>query len=283
LEENPHIILQEIRRREQDLAEREEELESQQEELTAAVEQLIQKNTALEQALTELKERNYELDQLLYRSSHDLRSPVVSILGIIHLMEAPGQLPQELVPHIRKQAEQMMRLVTSLTLLAEVGAREPNWETTKLADIIEACCHQVAMEGLTNKVPRVIWREAAQKAVFPSDPYLLKRVLEPLVENAIVFGEQNNPPIVDFQVEKAKERLKISITNTGEPISEEVGPNIFEMFYRGSEKSIGHGLGLYIANKATQRLKGEIHWTSKNGSTTFWVVLPLYPYSDLNK
>ena len=73
--------------RETDLADRKEEIEAQQEEITAAVEEVQAKNKVLVATLDQLQERNQELDEILYRFSHDLRSPVASILGILSLFK----------------------------------------------------------------------------------------------------------------------------------------------------------------------------------------------------
>ena len=67
--------------RESELADKFEELEAQKEELTAAVEELMHTNK-------ELTERNLELDAILYRSSHDLKSPLTSVFGILHLLKS---------------------------------------------------------------------------------------------------------------------------------------------------------------------------------------------------
>src|SRR5688572_16348727 len=107
--------------RESDLADRMEEIEAQKEELTAAVEELSRQNIKLEYALDELRERNRELDQILYRASHDLRSPITSIVGILNVLEYEPltDLQVECFAHIRDRSLQMDELLGSLSILAK--------------------------------------------------------------------------------------------------------------------------------------------------------------------
>jgi signal transduction histidine kinase len=81
--------------RERDLAEKQEELQAQKEELTAAIEELVNKNNSLTDTLIQLQKRNKELDLLLYRASHDLKTPVSSIQGLVNLMESEPITPEQ--------------------------------------------------------------------------------------------------------------------------------------------------------------------------------------------
>lgn len=80
-----------LQERERDLADKTEELLAQKDMLTAAIEEVMLKNDSLNKTLMTLRDRNFEMDQILYRTSHDLRSPLSSIRGILELAKAEPQ------------------------------------------------------------------------------------------------------------------------------------------------------------------------------------------------
>jgi signal transduction histidine kinase len=272
-DKSPHRILEEIWKREQELAEREEELSSQHEELTAAVEQLIQKNDALECALKELKERNFELDQLLYRASHDLRSPIVSIMGLLPLIEHDPSKVMDYAPHMHTQADTMMRLVASLTRLADVGSRQPSPEQIYLSSLFNQCVDELSLE-VRPLLP-------GDETFVVTDPEFLKHIVHPIVENAYRYGNPGQLPHIRWFEDPRKDQITIEITSEGEAMRTEITEKAFDMFFRGSERSTGQGLGLYIARKAAQKLSGTLNIIATNKSTTLQVVLPKFPYSKM--
>jgi signal transduction histidine kinase len=70
--------------------------------------------------------------------------------------------------------------------------------------------------------------------------------------------------------------MVIEVEDNGEGIREEAKANVFEMFFRGSERSTGNGLGLYITKKAVDKLNGKISFErlSDSGGTRFKIVIP---------
>jgi light-regulated signal transduction histidine kinase (bacteriophytochrome) len=118
--------LEEWNEREYELAERQEELESQKEELNAAIEELVSKNEYLTSTLDELSQRKAELDQLIYRMSHDLRTPVTSILGVCQVMKMEG-LPAAFffhLDHIQKKGYELDCLLKSLTSFSQAALED---------------------------------------------------------------------------------------------------------------------------------------------------------------
>lgn len=81
-------LLRQLAEREMEVKEKQEELDAQRGMLSAALNEAVKYNDSLTQTLEELRVRNSELERLLYHSSHSLRSPVTSMLGILNLMEA---------------------------------------------------------------------------------------------------------------------------------------------------------------------------------------------------
>ena len=73
--------------------------------------------------------------------------------------------------------------------------------------------------------------------------------------------------------------LLIQVHDDGEGVDPAIAHKIFDMFFRGSDKSHGIGLGLYIVKKAIDRLNGTINWGCTEGKSIFRIGLPLVPFS----
>jgi signal transduction histidine kinase len=255
--------------RESELADQFEELESQKEELTAAVEEVIRKNN-------ELTERNQELDQILYRASHDLRSPITSMLGILNLIksESVSEGLVEYCFHMKQMIMQMEGVVNTLTLLGRSTQEEIKITPIDLHSLIEEEINHLS------SLPNFKWidfrKSIVSKNGIQTDEQLLRIVIRSLLANAITFRLAGQGWI-DISVVVEDDLLHLHVKDNGEGIDTSIAPKIFDMFYRGSEKSIGQGMGLFLVKKIVNRLNGEIKWESTPGITQFRISIPVSP------
>ncbi|TAE48787.1 MAG: ATP-binding protein, partial [Cytophagales bacterium] len=112
---------------------------------------------------------------------------------------------------------------------------------------------------------------------FESDYEILEIVIQNLIENAINFRTQDpeKAPHISLKVKEHFDWLYIMIRDNGTGISIEHLPQIYDMFFRGSELSKGNGLGLYVVKSALDRLKIEVEVTSlENSYTDFHIKIP---------
>jgi len=259
--------------RESDLADRMEEIEAQKEELTAAVEELAEQNKALQSALQELKERNQELDQLLYRTSHDLRSPVTSITGIVNLLEHEiGDSHRQYLQHIYHQTTQMDGLLKSLASLSRTILNEIRFSKFNLDACIRQCIND--LRYMANFSSVVIRTETSGLPEVVTDNLLFSIAIKNLLANAITFQSDAGEGLVIIRSKATESSIVVEIVDNGEGISDTIRDKVFDMFYRGSSRSSGSGLGLYIVKKIVNQLKGHVGFTSEQGMTTFEVVVP---------
>ncbi|WP_228450877.1 sensor histidine kinase [Chryseolinea soli] len=108
-----------------------------------------------------------------------------------------------------------------------------------------------------------------------SDPVLLNNIVLNLMENSIVFRGEIDP-FVKSVFYLNDQHLVIKTIDNGIGIPPSVKDRIFEMFYRGSQKSVGNGLGLFMVKKALEILQGSIAIESQpNDLTTVTVTIPL--------
>jgi signal transduction histidine kinase len=268
--------------RESDLADRMEELEAQKEELTAAVEELESKNKMLESALEKLKERNQELDQILYRASHDLRSPITSIVGILNLLEHEplSVIQKKCFEHIRDKSSQMDELLKSLSTLAKTISNDIHFSKVSLDLAIRNCLND--LRYFPDFSSAVIRSETEGLHEVNTDRLLVCIIIKNLVTNSLTFRDPSKDGMILIRSTGFDSYFEIEITDDGEGIADSIKDKIFDMFYRGSERSTGSGLGLYIVRKIVDQLKGHIQFTSGDGLTRFKVVLPQAEISQPN-
>lgn len=269
LDERTQLLLD----RERDLADRSEELVSQKEELTAAIEEVITKNAYLNETLKKLQQRNQELDQILYRASHDLKSPVTSIFGLLDLLKGEGLTESQdiICNHIFQRTTHMVALLNSLNMLAQaafdsIDVKPVNVQSVVSNAIARMSTHQKFKDATFEvRVPNDLQ--------FNGDELKLGIIITCLVDNALSFCSiQTSKILIGAHCKDSV--LEIFVADDGEGIHPDIKTRIFEMFYRGSERSQGAGLGLYIVKSIVDRLEGTVAVESEPGKTIFTIALP---------
>lgn len=265
-----------LEERETELKELKEELLSQREELTAAIEQLVLKNNHLEETLCQLQRRNEELDKILYRASHDLKTPVSSLEGLLELM-AGEELSTELLnlhQYMDQKVSQMNDILKSISLFAQASFDKIIIKDVVLGDVVKQALRDLAYlpnrQDVTihveyNKIDRVI-----------SDELILYSVLKSLISNSVIYRDSLTPGNVWVSFRYVEDKLCIEVADDGEGIDSGISDNIFDMFFRGSQRSVGPGLGLYIVKIAAEKMKGSVSWQRVEGKTIFKMMLPLH-------
>ncbi|HRJ31173.1 MAG TPA: HAMP domain-containing sensor histidine kinase [Cyclobacteriaceae bacterium] len=255
--------------RESELADRFEELEAQKEELTAAVEELIEKNNLL-------AERNRELDQILYRASHDLGSPVASMVGVLSLLQRET-IPENFKPYclyFEKAINQMQAVVKTLILLGQATSESLNPGVFNVQDVVEDEISQLSYPGNFSRIDFKKFYTGGTQLY--TDETQFRIILKCLLANAVIFRNPGSGLVrVDVEIKPAQ--LNLRVTDDGEGISAETGKRIFDMFYRGSEKSVGLGMGLFMVRKIVDRLRGSLAWQSSERETVFMISIPVAP------
>ncbi|NBW37220.1 MAG: sensor histidine kinase [Cytophagia bacterium] len=258
---------------ERELNERTEELEAQKEELTAAIEELVKMNNYLNATLAELQERNQELDQLVYRASHDFKTPITSTLGIVHLlkMEPMSPMLKEYVHRIDLSMHQMNDLLKSLSLFTQASLEEVFFEHVHLATLVENAKDRLQYQDGFNLVRFDI--QIDKTLTIKTDAILVSEALKALIINAIIF-RGSVEPFVCVKASMINNNIDIIVEDNGEGMTDEVMQKAFNIFYRGSEKSKGTGLGLYMVKKIVQRLGGNVRLKQLTKGLSVTISLP---------
>ena len=208
--------------------------------------------------------------------SHELKTPLQSIIGSAELMEN-GIVKDEDVPrfigHIRKEASRLVFLIDDIIRLSELdeGAEMPR-EDVSLKVLAEEVCETLSDAA---KMKDVSLEVAGDDGVINGVRRLLYEVVYNLCDNAIKY---NNPGgKVEVAVTEQQGAVKISVSDTGIGIAPEHQDKVFERFYRvdksHSKQSGGTGLGLSIVKHAVQYHHGKITVESElNKGTTISVL-----------
>lgn len=232
--------------------------------------------TSHKQLEEELKTRNTELDNFVYKVSHDLRAPLSSILGLVNLSKLPGNT-DDLHEYIRIIGEKVADLDH---FISDVLSHSKNLKLEVKIDQIDfknILSRTITDLNYLDGAADVQFDISIQQGEFYSDPWRIGEIFRNLVSNAIKYRQTDSgQPQVHVEISSADgEGVRIVFADNGIGISEENLGRIFEMFYRATEQSDGSGIGLYIVKNAVEKLNGIIDVVSKPGAgTTFIIQLP---------
>lgn len=224
----------------------------------------------------ELLKTNQELDHFVYSTSHNLRAPLTSIMGIIHLINGSpetadyGMYMQLIEKSVIKLDETIQEIADySRNTRVEVVLEEVDFEPL-IQEVIESLSflEQAKKINISYVVP--------ENLHFFSDNSRLKMIFTNLVSNAIKYYDpEEEDPYIIILIEQDEKGIFVHIKDNGIGIAPQHQGRIFNMFFRASSKSTGSGLGLYIVREAIYKLGGTIEVNSSPGKgTEFILFLP---------
>ena len=118
--------------------------------------------------------------------------------------------------------------------------------------------------------------------VWQSNPTLLRILFSNLFENAWYFRNRHQVPVLKITAHFSEDAVEIHIEDNGMGMLPEAQERCFEMFFRGAQESKGNGLGLYLVDKVTKHLNGQLQLSSVPGhGSTFTLRFPLSPSDTL--
>ncbi len=217
---------------------------------------------------------------LLNSISHDLRTPLVSITGVLSSLEdeqaplAPATR-QALIETAREEAERLNRLVGNLLDMTriEAGAVHIAWELEDIQDAIGS-----ALEWLASRVEgrEILVDLPADLPFVPMDFSLIVQVLVNVIDNALKYSPADQP--IEISARASEEQVMIKVSDHGMGIPPEDLTRVFDKFYRvvRPDSVTGTGLGLSIAKGLVQAHGGQI-WAENRpgGGAVLSISLPL--------
>jgi signal transduction histidine kinase len=218
---------------------------------------------------------NLELDGLVYSVTHDIRSPLHAVLGLIDVIEREEQLNAQTEEYVSLIRSSISRLDETINLIFDYSKNARTALQSSeidLEELIQKSYNHNVKEQKKN-IKLIVNQNNPFK--FYSDPERVLIILNSLISNALMFSRTSVDAFVEISFRVDKDYCEIEIADNGEGIQAKHYDLIFEMFYRGSKKSIGSGLGLFICKEAVEKLKGSLTFTSyPNLGSNFIVKLP---------
>lgn len=279
-----------LRRHTRDLSESREDLRR----LNAELEEKVRERTA------GLTRANHEVQRFAYIISHDLRSPLVNIMGftaeletatttlrgLIEKAEAenPDIMPEEArgvvtedipeaIHFIRASSRKMDRLIAAILRLSREGSRTLHPETVDLGglcgQVVDATRHRIDEAGgaltVADNLPSLV-----------SDRLALEQILSNLIENAVKYRQAGREPRIGLSARRVGPRVVIEVADNGRGIDPRDHERIFDLFRRsGLQDQTGEGIGLAHVRALSYRLGGTITVHSRLGEgSTFVLDLP---------
>lgn len=221
----------------------------------------------------ELQKAYDELDKFAYSATHDMRGPILSVLGIIDLAKN-----SEEVSEVREMVEMMENAMLKLdnyiqNLHDHYSIRRGELNITEI-DFHDIMKDMSDLYDITSKLKNVRFdKSVSQNDKFRSDDISIKIIINNLLSNAFKYQKKNGSDRVvslDIKVENGTARFEV--TDNGIGIPEKSLNEVFNMFFRATNEEIGSGFGLYNVKDALSKINGKINVESKEQEGTKFIV-----------
>lgn len=217
----------------------------------------------------ELKKINAELDNFVYSVSHDLRSPLLSIKGLLGLILHSHLVSDEVAGYLKMAETSINRLDGTIKDILEYS-RNARTEVLQQEVDVQKLCEFVFQDLRDDANPPITLKTKITGSYkITTDRNRLGALLKNLMSNAIKYAKPNHPDAyVEVVFINHGRFFECFVNDNGIGISEEYQSKVFDMFFRGHAASSGTGLGLYIVKEIVQKMGGTISLSSSLGEGT---------------
>jgi two-component system NtrC family sensor kinase len=231
------------------------------------------------QDITYLKEMDRMRSEFVHTVSHDLRSPLTSVIGYTELVERAGTLndtQRDFLARIQSSVQQITGLINDLL---DIGSMEAGFDTRREFIQLEGILRYTLdmLQGqVKSKHLNVKTDIGTSLPALRANPIRLRQVMDNVVGNAIKYSFPEGE--IDISIHAEEEQIILRVTDAGPGIPVADQPRIFDKFYRGSNigEVEGSGLGLAIVKTIVEGHQGRIWVESMEGKgSSFFIVLPV--------
>lgn len=231
-----------------------------------AEEIILQKNK-------ELEKTNFELDRFVYSVSHDLRSPLTSVLGLLSFIQEDSKELETLLhaKMIRESINRLDEFIKNILSYSRNNRMALEIEEVPLQkitqEIVKSFSHIKEAENISFTI------NIDEDCSFYSDKQSYTTIIENLLSNAIKFQDKNKTEkYIKIKAISKNEYVSLTISDNGIGIAPENYTSIFEMFKRLLSEVAGSGIGLYIAKEIITKIEGTIKVESIVGKGTDFTI-----------
>jgi PAS domain S-box-containing protein len=230
------------------------------------------------QDITYLKEMDRMRSEFVHTVSHDLRSPLTSVIGYTELIARAGSLNDSQRDFLDRIQEGIQHITSLINDLLDLGSIEAGLDTRREFVQLEGVLRYTLdmLQGqIKAKRLKVQTDLAPLLPALRANPVRLRQVLDNVVGNAIKYSNHGGEVMISIKSED--DQLILQVTDNGPGIASSDQPHIFDKFYRGIDtKEEGSGLGLAIVKTIVDAHQGRIWVESTVGKgSSFFIVLPV--------
>lgn len=224
----------------------------------------------------ELQKAYDELDKFAYSATHDMRGPILSVLGIIDLTKNAEDMAEikEMVGMMENAMLKLDNYIQNLHDHYSIRRGELNITDIDFENVMKDMSD---LYDITGKLRNVTFRKSVQQnGKFRSDDISIKIILNNLLSNAFKYQKRdNNDKFVSIDIKSENGTTIITVQDNGIGIPQKNMNDVFTMFFRGANDEIGSGFGLYNVKDALGKINGKIELESvENEGTKFIVTIP---------
>jgi len=248
----------------------------------------------LEEEKAKANKANHAKSEFLSNMSHELKTPMNSIIGFSELLKNENLQPEQLesVDFIYNAGQSLLKMINEILDLAKIEAGKMKIETLPfcLEDSVNTIIYQ---HSLTFKKLNLDFDYSIDKNIpdaLEGDPYRLLQILNNFISNAIKFTSDGNVKLNISLIEKNEyiAKVKFEIVDTGIGIESDKLTQIFKPFTQADGSTTrnygGTGLGLTICSKIIDLMDGELGVESEVGKgSAFWVIIPFKIIEDMQE
>jgi signal transduction histidine kinase len=227
----------------------------------------------LRNKIKELEKTNDELNRFIYSISHELRAPLVSVIGIVNLVKMEGLYNSsgeywELIESCSNKLDYYIQKTL------QYYKNNKNISENSLIDFKKLVDEMIDLYAYSDRDTQFNLN-INQPHPFRGDSFRIEVILGNLISNAIKYQkESGHHKVVDISIEANLLSAEISITDNGLGILNEHLEKIFTQFFK-TKNNKGSGLGLFIVKEALNKIDGTIAVSSSvNHGTTFKITIP---------
>ena len=238
------------------------------------VKKLLVSKLEVDERNRDLTSTNNELDKFVYSASHDLRSPITSLKGLLEIIKLEDD-PEKITEYLDlmdKSLDRQDQFISDIIDYSRNKRLDRTIEPTNLSKIIDDTLDQFQYIKDANTIK--IYKELEVTQII-SDSLRIKIILSNLLSNAIKYADgSKTEKFIKIKTYPLNDNVVIEIDDNGIGIREKSLPKIFDMFYAANH-DLGSGLGLYIVKDTVAILGGSITVASEiNLGSKFIVTVP---------
>ncbi|MBE5960535.1 MAG: HAMP domain-containing histidine kinase [Lachnospiraceae bacterium] len=225
--------------------------------------------------LVNLKQSEKTYKQLVTNLSHDIRTPLASLMGYLSAIQdgiVTGEEKEEFLKLSSEKANILKDYIDTLFewLKLESGERIFEFERTDIGELSREVMGEWILQLEQNQIEYQI-RIPEEEIELVIDAASYRRILNNLLQNVLIHSHAD---LITLEVREAEENVYVSLTDNGVGISEKDLPHIFERLYRCdvSRNGKGNGLGLAIVMELIKANKGSIHVESKEAEGSHFLI-----------